>query len=320
MILGLPQEGILPSPQTRNSAGRLASSNASEQREEGVERHFIPTVRLASSIRLGWTDIIVERFLTDPGEKPEEPTSRHVVALAAGPAATFGERPGFRGRLVPFTKNPGTMHLYPQGLIPAIYPFVPTELIVCVLDTKFVEEVAEEQETGKFRQLQQHRNFVDEPSASLVRLLEQEAKSDGRSGRLYAEHLSYALAARLLSLDTQRKAERASKNALSGPRLRRVLERMEADLSSELDLKTLAAESGYSRNHFLRMFSQATKSTPHRYLIHLRVKRAKAMLRDKSLRMIDIALACGFSSDAHLSRVFHQVAGVTPSEYRRNIR
>jgi hypothetical protein len=87
-----------------------------------------------------------------------------VVALAAEPAATFGERPGFRERPVPFTKNPGTMHLHPQGLIPAIYPFVPTELVVCVLDTKFVEEVAEAQETGNSRQLQQHRNVLDEPT------------------------------------------------------------------------------------------------------------------------------------------------------------
>jgi AraC family transcriptional regulator len=51
-------------------------------------------------------------------------------------------------------------------------------------------------------------------------------------------------------------------NALSGPRLQRVLDRMEADLSSELDLKTLAIESGYSRNPFLRMFREATHHTP----------------------------------------------------------
>jgi transcriptional regulator GlxA family with amidase domain len=37
---------------------------------------------------------------------------------------------------------------------------------------------------------------------------------------------------------------------------------MEADLSSELDLKTLAIESGYSRNPFLRMFREATHHTP----------------------------------------------------------
>jgi len=40
-------------------------------------------------------------------------------------------------------------------------------------------------------------------------------------------------------------------------------------------------------------------------------------MQDKSLRLIDVALACGFSSDAHLSRVFRQVIGATPSEYRR---
>jgi transcriptional regulator GlxA family with amidase domain len=43
-------------------------------------------------------------------------------------------------------------------------------------------------------------------------------------------------------------------------------------------LKTLAGESGYSRNHFLRMFRAATGYSPHQYLLHLRVKRAQEMM------------------------------------------
>jgi AraC family transcriptional regulator len=68
------------------------------------------------------------------------------------------------------------------------------------------------------------------------------------------------------------------------------------------------------------MFREATHCTPHRYLVQLRVKRAQAMIRNKLMRMIDIAIACGYSSDAHLSRVFRQVIGATPTEFRRNIR
>jgi AraC family transcriptional regulator len=59
--------------------------------------------------------------------------------------------------------------------------------------------------------------------------------------------------------------------------------------------------------------------TPFRYLSQLRVKRAQAMMRNKTLRLIDVALECGFSSHSQLSRVFRQIIGVTPSEYRRNI-
>jgi len=102
-------------------------------------------------------------------------------------------------------------------------------------------------------------------------------------------------------------------------RLQRVLERMR-DLKGNLDLETLAIESGYSRSHFLRMFRASTGCTPHRYLLGLRLERAKELMHQKSTSLIDIAAMCGFSSHAHLSKMFRQIVGIPPSEYRRNLR
>jgi AraC family transcriptional regulator len=116
-----------------------------------------------------------------------------------------------------------------------------------------------------------------------------------------------------------REAGHESLNKPPHSRLQRVMKRMENELDTDLDLKTLAEASGYSRNHFLRMFRAATGYSPHQYLLHLRVKRAQAMMKNRSMNLIDIALDCGFSSHAQLSRVFRQLTGTTPSEYRRNI-
>lgn len=233
----------------------------------------------------------------------------------------FGMRRSVRGSLVPYSKQPGTLHLYPAGLIPAIYPSVQTELTVCELDTAFVADVTKELESRPTPEIQSHVAFRDGSLSSLVGLLTAATKSSMCLERLYIEHLTYALALRLLLLGTNREPERITRNALSGPPLRRVLERMQADLSSQLDLQTLAVESGYSRSHFLKMFREAMHCTPHRYLVQLRVERAQAMMiKNKSMRMVDIAHASGFSSDAHLSTAFRQVTGATPSEYRRNIR
>ena len=99
--------------------------------------------------------------------------------------------------------------------------------------------------------------------------------------------------------------------------LQRVLDRMKADLASDLDLGTLAAESGYSRSHFLRTFRAVMGSSPHRWLTSLRVERAKTILREDAISLIDIAFNCGFSSHAHFSNTFRQIVGVTPGEYRR---
>jgi AraC family transcriptional regulator len=101
--------------------------------------------------------------------------------------------------------------------------------------------------------------------------------------------------------------------------IQRVLERMKSDFCTNLNLRTLAAESGYSRNHFLRLFRRYMSCTPHQYLLRLRIERAQSLMQDKSMRLIDIAAACGFSSHAQLSRVFRHLLGATPSQYRRKI-
>jgi transcriptional regulator GlxA family with amidase domain len=99
--------------------------------------------------------------------------------------------------------------------------------------------------------------------------------------------------------------------------LHRVLDKMKADLAADLHVSTLAAESGYSRSHFLRTFRAAMGCSPHQCLTRLRVEQAKTILQETSVSLIDIALACGFSSHAHFSNTFRQMVGITPSEYRR---
>jgi AraC-like DNA-binding protein len=65
---------------------------------------------------------------------------------------------------------------------------------------------------------------------------------------------------------------------------------MEAEFDSDLTLTQLAAESGYSRTHFLRMFRGATGQSPHRYLLELRLKKAASMLARRSLFLMDITM------------------------------
>ena len=91
------------------------------------------------------------------------------------------------------------------------------------------------------------------------------------------------------------------------------------NLDVDLDLQSLANETGYSRTHFLRMFRAATGQTPHRYILELRLTRAKNLLRERRTSLIDIAALCGFSSQAHMATAFRQLLGITPSEYRRTV-
>lgn len=277
-----------------------------------------PSLCLSSSQALDWKGIAVERHRVEPGEKPELSVSRHFITLASGRRLSYGERRGRGRQSISYLKPPGTMNLNVEGRIPPIIVGSQTEVIVCSLDSGFVQNVAAEQEDRPAVALHDRIGFHDEAVESLVRLIEREARFAGESGSLFLEHLTYSLVLRILSMGRKLSGRRPI--ALSSPRLKRVIERMEADLAEGVTLEALAEESGYSRNHFLRMFRAATGSTPHRYLQELRIKRAESMIRSGSMRFVDIALACGFSSDGHFSRVFREIMRVSPGEYRRSLR
>jgi AraC family transcriptional regulator len=84
----------------------------------------------------------------------------------------------------------------------------------------------------------------------LMALLQTELEQGGQLGRLYSDHLAHALATRLLFLkDAERQSAQPPISPLPRLALRRVLDRMQ-DISTDVDLEMLAAESGYSRGHF----------------------------------------------------------------------
>lgn len=74
--------------------------------------------------------------------------------------------------------------------------------------------------------------------------------------------------------------------------------------------------SGVSEAHFSRSFKAAFGLPPHRYLLTRRIERAKAMLRDTELPIIDIALNTGWASLGTFGRVFRDVTGESPTELR----
>jgi AraC family transcriptional regulator len=180
-----------------------------------------------------------------------------------------------------------------------------------------IEEELDKRPSGTFQGLY----GTDDPDLrNLLLLLVKESGTGGRCGTLYAESLIVALATRLLyAARLEKLPVKAPVSPLPLRQLRRVLERMQADLSTNLNLAMLAAESGYSRAHFLRTFRAATGQTPHHYLMELRLSKARALLSNRSIPLIDIAAACGFSSHAHLTTAFRSRFGLSPSTYRRGL-
>jgi AraC family transcriptional regulator len=70
-------------------------------------------------------------------------------------------------------------------------------------------------------------------------------------------------------------------------------------------------------SHFSQMFRKSTGQSPHQFVLRHRVERAKEILRTPEMRVLDVAVACGFKTQQHFARVFRQMCGVSPTQYRQ---
>jgi AraC family transcriptional regulator len=103
---------------------------------------------------------------------------------------------------------------------------------------------------------------------------------------------------------------------LAPRKLQRVQAFIERNLGEAIRVDQLAAAVHMSAFHFARMFKQATGQPPHAYLLVRRVERAKELLCDRSLALVDVAAAVGFQTQGHFTEVFRRHAGLTPRHFR----
>jgi len=96
----------------------------------------------------------------------------------------------------------------------------------------------------------------------------------------------------------------------------RALEHLDKNYMDDMTLDTLAAYAGFSRYTLSRMFRQHTGLTFTQYLSQRRVEMAMELLATTRMPVTQVALQCGFNSIATFNRVFRDVKGCTPTQYR----
>lgn len=100
-------------------------------------------------------------------------------------------------------------------------------------------------------------------------------------------------------------------------KLKKIDEFIQDCLDRDLSLADLAAVVELSPSHFLRSFKEATGQTPHRYLTECRLRQACDKLSNTDMAIAEIAYACGFASQSHMTDVFRANLNITPGRYRR---
>ncbi|MDN0073845.1 GlxA family transcriptional regulator [Crenobacter sp. SG2303] len=102
----------------------------------------------------------------------------------------------------------------------------------------------------------------------------------------------------------------------SQPKLTEAVSLMEANIEEPLSTDDIAYYVGVSRRQLERLFKQYLNTVPSKYYLELRLGRARQLLQQTSKSIVQIGLACGFSSGPHFSSTYRNHFGITPREER----
>lgn len=92
---------------------------------------------------------------------------------------------------------------------------------------------------------------------------------------------------------------------------------IEGNISQSMLIEDLANLCNLSTSYFSAAFKATYGVSPHNHLIHCRVEHAKKLMLEGNAPLCEIALDCGLADQAHLSRIFRNKTGTTPSAWRR---
>jgi len=103
------------------------------------------------------------------------------------------------------------------------------------------------------------------------------------------------------------------------PKLIELVALMENNLEEPINLDELASYVDISRRQLERLFQKHLGCSPSRYYLKLRLMRARQLLRQTSMSIIEVASACGFVSTPHFSKCYRAYLGIPPRDERRGV-
>lgn len=100
------------------------------------------------------------------------------------------------------------------------------------------------------------------------------------------------------------------------PKLSQVIQMMEANIEEPISPSLLARDAGMSTRQLERLFRRYLSRSPKRYYMELRLQKARNLLMQTDMTVINVALACGFSSPSHFSKCYRAHYNTTPYRER----
>ena len=137
--------------------------------------------------------------------------------------------------------------------------------------------------------------------------------------RLKTHGLVFMIIANIISLLPQGEGGvRRDKRLQYVLNIQKTLEFVSVNYDKEITVESAAKISGYEKSAFCRIFKQATDTSFHQYLSQYRIKMACILLAESDKTVSEVAEKTGFGELKTFCRVFKQIKGITPSEYRKS--
>jgi AraC family transcriptional regulator len=194
----------------------------------------------------------------------------------------------------------------------------PHETLVLYVPRLALDDFTDEAGTPRVSGFNYSPGHVDPVMAHLAAALLPSFQRPNQASQLFIDHLTVAMLTHLCShYAGPLRDPPYRKGGMTQCQVKRAKEFLAGHSADDVLLLDAARACGLSRGHFTNAFRVATGLTPHQWLQRYRIDKAKGMLLNAAIPIAEIAAACGFADQSHLTRVFARLVGSTPAAWRR---
>ena len=253
-----------------------------------------------------------------PGELVEQADPFHKINIPIE-GSVLAKKHSSTGNSRTSRVGKGSVCVNPAGQPASVLWVEEMECLTIMIDPVFVAQTAMEQNFSadvEFIETYERRDPLIR-HVGLALLTAASAREPMES--MYAESLAHTLILHLLKNYTVTGSlphAATNRGGLPGFKLRQAKEFINEHLENEITLGEIAGAVGLSKFHFARAFRRSSGLTPQQYLISQRIHRAKDLLINGDLPLVQVSIQAGFKNQSHFTTVFRKFTALTPKAFR----
>jgi AraC family transcriptional regulator len=279
---------------------------------------ILPRSPLLMSDGSNWENIHFVHFQQPPCTVPEHVSPRHTLCINVGKPVRLEQ--SIDGQRKAVDSIAGDVAIYPAYLSQQFRWNKETAFFNLLLEPSFLTQVGYDVFGRDRLELIPHLAALSDPFVQQIGFaLKTSLEIDGKSSRLYADAIAHALAVHLLArYSTYSRQIKPIAGGFTQAQWKQIIDFINANLDRNIYLTELAEIVQFSPYHFAHVFKKSTNTSPHQYVIHCRIERAKQLIVTSNWSIATIAQMVGFASQGHFTYHFKRLVGVTPKVYSQH--